>query len=263
MSCSFLTPAPHPAAEGDEAEPRQRRIERRAIFMRLLRFAPSGGSVDRPVQSPHLPFDIVADKRHGARPARDFGASTAETRCGRQPGLYGQPLAASIAVGSGLAAAWVERAALKRRLQAIEADDIRAMLTINSLELREGGGMFYMPGESKERCLNTDELRRLEWRPVLERCASHSQFISPTALGRITPSRSQKKTLTGPLQTSVLRHSDTTTVAHTCPRPRHLLIQLQLDHYQKTIIKKRLSSSSSGLAVFASPGRGAPSPCPL
>ena len=58
-------------------------------------------------------------------------------------------------------AAWAERAALKERLRTIDTDDIRTMLSINGLELREGGGAFYLLGESEERRLSTDELRRV------------------------------------------------------------------------------------------------------
>ena len=38
--------------------------------------------------------------------------------------------------------AWAERAALKERLLTIDADEIRSMLSINGLELREGGVRF-------------------------------------------------------------------------------------------------------------------------
>ncbi len=58
-------------------------------------------------------------------------------------------------------AAWAERAALKERLLTIDADEIRTMLSINGLELREGGGVFYLLGESEERRLDAGELRRV------------------------------------------------------------------------------------------------------
>ena len=57
--------------------------------------------------------------------------------------------------------AWAERAALKKRLLTIDADDIRSMLSINGLELREGGGAFYLLGEPEERRLDAGELRRV------------------------------------------------------------------------------------------------------
>jgi DNA invertase Pin-like site-specific DNA recombinase len=58
-------------------------------------------------------------------------------------------------------AAWTERVALKKRLLTIDADDIRAMVSINGLELREGGGAFYLLGESEDRRLSAGELRRV------------------------------------------------------------------------------------------------------
>jgi hypothetical protein len=38
---------------------------------------------------------------------------------------------------------------------------IYTMLAINGLELREGGGAFYLLGESEERRLDAGELRRV------------------------------------------------------------------------------------------------------
>jgi hypothetical protein len=48
----------------------------------------------------------------------------------------------------------------ERRLT-IDADDMRTMVAINGLKLRDGGGAFYLPGESEERRLDAGELRRV------------------------------------------------------------------------------------------------------
>ena len=58
-------------------------------------------------------------------------------------------------------AAWVERAAVKKRLLTIDASDVRTMLSINGLELRDGGGVLYLLSESEERRLDAGELRRV------------------------------------------------------------------------------------------------------
>ena len=58
-------------------------------------------------------------------------------------------------------AAWQERAALKRQLLTIDADEIRDMLTVNATELRAGGGVFRMLNEPEERRLDASELRNV------------------------------------------------------------------------------------------------------
>ena len=58
-------------------------------------------------------------------------------------------------------AAWVERVALKKRLLTIDTSDIRTMLSINGLELREGAGVFYLLSESEERRVDAGDLRRV------------------------------------------------------------------------------------------------------
>ena len=58
-------------------------------------------------------------------------------------------------------AAWAERAALKKQLQTIDADDVRELLILNGVELRDGGGTFQLLGSSEEHRLDAGQLRRV------------------------------------------------------------------------------------------------------
>lgn len=99
-------------------------------------------------------------------------------------------------------AAWVKRAALKKRLLTIDADDIRTMLSINGLELREGGGAFYLLGESDDRRLNASELRRVlhtlvdqvELDPKTRQLTARYRLNArPTGVKLASPPRTDKK----------------------------------------------------------------------
>ena len=54
-----------------------------------------------------------------------------------------------------------QRIRTEEALLTIDTDEIRTMLAINGLELREGGGMFYLLSESEDRRLDAGELRRV------------------------------------------------------------------------------------------------------